>query len=58
MARSAEFKKHTYVPNEFYDYLAQFESGFSGDMVIGVAIAEDGSSAAAIAALVADSKKI
>ena len=51
--KASDFKKHTYTPNEFYDYMHQIELSMSGDLAIVVAPDKCGSSAAEIAAAVA-----
>ncbi|MGD9678422.1 MAG: hypothetical protein AB7V16_08775 [Vulcanibacillus sp.] len=51
--KARDFKKHTYTPNEYYDYMTQIENSMSGDMALVVAPATLGSSATAIAAAVA-----
>lgn len=50
--KASDFKKHTYTPNGFYDYMHQIECSISGDLAIAVTPDKCGSSAAAIAAAV------
>lgn len=51
--KAADFKKFTYTPNDFYDYMKQIEDSMSGDLKIVVAPDKTGSSAAEIAVAVA-----
>lgn len=43
-----EFKRHTYTPNDYYDYQKAVENGLSGDIMIVPVPAACGSSAAAV----------
>lgn len=53
MIRSVdEFKRHTYTPNDYYDYLKVVENGLSGDITIVPIPATLGSSAAVVNAAI------
>lgn len=53
------FKRHTYTPNEFYDYMEQIERGLAGELQLVLSPATTGSLDADIAdAITADSKFI
>lgn len=54
MSKIDQFNDHTYVSKEYFEYMRQIEKALAGDIVLSVTPATLGSSAAKIAAAVAD----